>query len=250
MTGTVTVRCYEELNRFLSLSRQRIDFPLPLQAGATVHQVLHTLGIPGDEVDLVLADGRVVDFSHKVKNGERLALYPVFETFDIQTVQALRPRPLRRPRFLADAHLGKLARYLRMLGFDTIYSNSIDDSDLIRIARREGRVLLTRDRPLIGRSHFNKSYLVRETNPRRQLIELMEHFQLRRLATPFRRCLRCNGIVAPVEKEEVEHELDEATRRHYQRFWQCSSCGRIYWKGSHYARMRQFVKQILSPFEG
>ena len=121
------------------------------------------------------------------------------------------------------------------------------DLELVRISVGERRILLTRDRGLLQRKAVTHGYRVRESNPRRQLAEVLERFDLRRSASPFSRCLRCNRRLRPVPKEAVEDRLTAGTRRSHDEFKLCPDCDRVLWKGSHYSRMRRFVDTVLAP---
>ncbi|MEK7405630.1 MAG: Mut7-C RNAse domain-containing protein, partial [Acidobacteriota bacterium] len=138
-------RFYGELNDFLSPERRMTAFPHSFELPAPVKDMIEGLGVPHTEVDLILANGESVDFSYVVRDGDRISVYPVFESLDITPLLRLRERPLRQPRFVLDAHLGKLAAYLRMLGFDTLYRNDYQDPELVALAARDKRILLTRD---------------------------------------------------------------------------------------------------------
>jgi uncharacterized protein with PIN domain len=157
----------------------------------------------------------------------------------------VRPQPLREPRFVLDTHLGRLAAYLRLLGFDTVYRNDCADEELARLSSSEGRILLTRDRGLLKRGLVTHGYCIRDTNPRQQLIEVLRRFDLCQAVAPFRRCIRCNGSLQPVSKEAISHRLLPRTRQYYDEFHICQGCDRIYWQGSHYRRMQQFIASVL-----
>jgi uncharacterized protein with PIN domain len=245
----VEIRCYEELNDFLPPDRRKRAFDYVVEHPTSVMGIARALGLPADEVDLVLVNGESVDFECGVQHGDRITFYPTFEAMDIGSLTRLRNTPLRQPRFLADAHLGRLATYLRMLGFDTLYQNSLEDEQLVHLSRAERRILLSRDRKLLERKAVERGYLVRETNPRLQLLEVLERFDLRSAVRPFRRCLRCNGLARPVPKASVAERLPAVTREHFEQFWVCQCCGRVYWKGSHYHRMRKFIQEILAALK-
>jgi uncharacterized protein with PIN domain len=199
---------------------------------------------------LILVNGESVDFSYLVADGDRIGVYPVFESIDISPLVRVRPRPLREPRFILDAHLGKLAAYLRMLGFDTLYRNDYADDALARLSSDERRILLTRDRDLLKRSAVSHGYLLRATDPRAQLAEVVRRFDLAGSTAAFRRCLRCNGTLEPVAKEAILDRLPPKTRRDYDEFARCAGCGRIYWKGSHYDDMRRRMEGLLGGAPG
>ncbi len=239
-------RFYAELNDFLPHQRKFTDFVHSFHGRVAIKDMIEALGVPHTEVDLILVNGEPVDFSYLVQDADRVSVYPVFEVLDITPIQRLRPRPLRVVRFVLDTHLGRLAAYLRMLGFDTLYHNHYQDEELAHLAHDERRVLLTRDRGLLKRSIVTHGYCVRETNPRKQLVEVVLHFDLFRLIEPFRRCTRCNGLLAVVSKEEIIDLLPPATARYFDDFRRCQQCGRIYWKGSHYARMVRLVEYVLA----
>lgn len=190
--------------------------------------------MPHTEVDLVLINGQPVDFAHQIVDGDRVSVYPVFEGLDIASVTLVRAAPLRQIRFVADVHLGRLASYLRLCGFDTLHRNDCADEELASISVLEKRVLLTRDRGLLKRAVVTHGYLVREDSPRAQLSEVLERFDLYALARPLSRCSVCNGAVAPVTKAFVAADLPPRTAAHYEDFWRCQGCGRVYWRGAHY----------------
>jgi uncharacterized protein with PIN domain len=242
----VTIRFYAELNDFLPRRRRQLPFEHVLGEHASVKHVIETLGVPHTEVDLVLVNGASVDFAYRVRDGDRISVYPVFESLDIGSLQRVRPRPLREPRFVLDVHLGRLAAYLRMLGFDALYQNDYEDEELANLSRRERRILLTRDRGLLKRSAVSHGYLLRESAPRAQLAEVIRRFDLSGMVAQFTRCLRCNGALEPVAKASVEHRLLPKTRRYYDEFASCRVCGRIYWKGSHYQDMRGRLAHLLA----
>src|SRR5437868_7866953 len=145
-------RFYEELNDFLAPALRKCEFPYAFTGTPSVKDAIEAIGVPHTEVDLVLVDGESVDFTRRLTGGERVAVYPVFERLDIAPVTRLRARPLRRTRFVLDVHLGKLARYLRLLGFDSVYRNDYDDHTIVALAHEEQRIILTRDTGLLKHS--------------------------------------------------------------------------------------------------
>ena len=245
--STVQFRFYEELNDFLPLQRRKVGFPHMFSGRNSIKDMIEALGVPHTEIDLILVNGRSVDFSYIVQDGDRISVYPVFECFDITPLLRLRPKPLRISRFILDVHLGRLARYLRLLGFDTLYRNDYDDAELARVAGRERRILLTRDRGLLKRNAITHGYYVRETNPRQQLQEVLARFDLYRAVRSFERCTRCNGLLASVAKEHILDRLEPDTLRCFDHFWICGGCRRIYWQGSHYEHMQRLIDAILKP---
>ena len=231
-------RFYAELNDFLVPARRFREFRHEFLDIGTVKDFIESFGVPHTEVDLILANGEPVDFAYRVRDGDRISVYPVFEAFDIAPLERLRPEPLREPRFVLDVHLGRLAAYLRMLGFDALYRNDYSDEELAETAGgEERRILLTRDAGLLKRSMVTHGYYVRETDARGQLREIVQRFDLTRLCRPFTRCMRCNTPLEDAAKEEVAAELPPRTAEAHQEFRRCPGCGRVYWKGAHYRRM-------------
>ena len=242
----VFFRFYAELNDLLPAEWRQVTFPQPFKGRVTVKHLIESLGVPHGEVDLILVDGRSVDFDYIVADGDRISVYPVFESLDIGHVNRLRPEPLRDTRFVLDGHLGQLATYLRLLGFDSLYRNDYEDPELALVSQEEGRILLTKDRGLLKRKMVSHGYLVRKTDPEQQMLEVVDRFDLRGRLQPFRRCLRCNGLTDEVTKSAVIDRLPANTRRYYDEFRMCRDCQQIYWKGSHYKRMLAFLKRTLA----
>ena len=185
-----------------------------------------------------------MDFDYLIRDGDRISVYPMFEALDITPVTRLRPTPLRITRFVLDTHLGRLAAYLRLFGFDTLYRNDYDDQTLANISSQQGRILLTRDKGLLMRKCITHGYFPRAIHPQQQLVEVFERFDLRNSQRPFTRCMHCNGDIRPVAKADIEAHLPPRTKDYYDAFWQCGQCRKIYWKGSHYRRMQQLVDAI------
>ncbi|MGD8554704.1 MAG: Mut7-C RNAse domain-containing protein [Anaerolineales bacterium] len=236
-------RFYAELNDFLSGERDA-EVAYGFRGNPAIKDAIEAMGVPHTEVDLILINGESVGFSRKLQHGDRVSVYPVIESLDIRGLTKVRPKPLRHMRFVLDTHLGRLAAYLRMMGFDSRYQNDCTDEVLARISREEGRVLLTKDRGLLRRSQVTHGYCVRAVQPRRQLREVLKRFDLFSLASPFTRCMRCNGELDKVTKREVADQLPPRTRQEHNRFKRCRNCGGVYWPGSHYRRMQQLIEQI------
>jgi uncharacterized protein len=235
-------RLYAELNDFLPVERRGTSFSYSFTGRASVKDLIEGLGVPHTEVDLIVVNGESVGFAYQVEDGDRISVYPMFEALDIAGLERLRPEPLREPRFVLDTHLGRLATYLRMAGFDTLYRNDYEDRELARISRQERRILLTRDTGLLKRGEVTHGCFVRETAVRRQFGEVIRRFDLSRAARPFTRCLRCNGVLEAVEKAAVLESLPPRAAELYEEFRRCPACGRVYWTGEHYRRMREFLR--------
>jgi uncharacterized protein with PIN domain len=237
-------RFYAELNDFLPPGRRAVDFAVSFHVSAPVRDLIESLGPPHTEVDLILANGESVDFSYLVQDGDRISVYPVFESLDLSPLARLRPQPLREPRFVLDAHLGKLAVFLRLLGFDSLYRNDYTDEELARIAAGEERILLTRDRALLKRAAVTRGSYVRASAPRQQLADVLARFDLAASAAPFTRCMACNHPLERAEKDAVLPLLPPRVREKYDEFLRCPACQRVYWKGSHYERMSRMLESL------
>jgi len=244
MAGYVNVRAYAELNDFLGTESRGVTVRRPFRPHQTVKDVLEALGIPHTEVDLILVNGNAEDFAHRPTSGDRIAAYPMFVTLDVGSTARLRPVPLRDPRFVIDVNLGRLARLLRVLGFDVWWSSDADDQTLADLSLGQQRILLTRDRGLLKRRAITHGLFVRSDHPEEQTLEVIRRLDLRHRLAPFTRCVRCNGRLFSVSKEEVIDHLEPLTRLYYDDFSRCTECGRIYWRGSHRARLVSFVEGL------
>ena len=241
----VTFRFYAELNDFLSPELHMRAFAHDLLLPTSVKDTIESLGVPHTEVDLILVNSTPAGFSYRVRHGDRISVYPGFASLDVSSLLRLRPQ-LHDVCFAADTHLGRLATYLRMLGFDVRYETSCDDQELSRISAREKRILLTRDRGLLKRGEVTYGYFVRATEPRRQLLEVLRRFNLFRAVAAFQRCLRCNALLQPISKESISDRLPPRTAECYYQFQICPGCDGLYWPGSHYEHMQRFIERILT----
>ena len=240
MFGHATLRFYGDLADLAWDADRDGSARVPVDRPRSVKDAIESCGVPHTEVDLVLVNGVSVGFDHPVGPDDRAAVYPPFTELDVPS--QVRPAPLEEHRFLLDVHLGKLAGRLRLLGFDTAYRNDADDADLAAAAVAERRWLLTRDRGLLMRSAVMHGYLVRSDDHREQLAEVVRRFGLSAHVTPLTRCANCNGLLAPATKADVDHLLEPGTRRDHDTFAQCTSCGQVYWEGSHAPELRAIVE--------
>ena len=238
------LRFYEELNDFLPEARRKVAFSIPVRGARSVKDAIESTGVPHTEVDLILVDGRSVGFDHLLHGGERVAVYPMFEALDIAPVVRLRPRPLREPRFIVDGHLGRLARNLRLAGFDTLYDPAWDDAAIVQRAAAERRTILTRDKAMLRRSAVDRGYFVRNTAVGPQVAEVVRALQLESLLQPFTRCRECNTPLEDITIEEASARVPPRVAASHQRFKACPGCGRVYWEGSHYARMAAMLAAL------
>ncbi|MBU1236046.1 MAG: Mut7-C ubiquitin/RNAse domain-containing protein [Gammaproteobacteria bacterium] len=243
-------RFYEELNDFLPPERRRQEFSATCARAATTKHMIEALGVPHTEVELILVNGVSVGFDRLLCEGDRVAVYPRFEAFDVTPLLRVRAAPLRVTRFVADAHLGGLAHLLRMAGFDTLYRNDYDDPELADISIREERILLTRDRELLKLRGITHGCYVHTLKPELQFREIVERLDLRRSIKPFSLCLECNRPLRPIDKAEVLDRLPPAVRLKHEQFTTCDVCERIYWQGSHWQRMQSLLNDVMHPGVG
>ncbi|MGM0986950.1 MAG: Mut7-C RNAse domain-containing protein [Pseudomonadota bacterium] len=235
-------RFHDRLNDFLPPAWRGEPLSRDVSRRAAIKDVIESLGVPHTEVDVILVDGTSVGFGHILAGGERVAVYPW--TVAPAKARHLRPRPPACPRFLLDAQLGRLARYLRLLGFDCHYRNDIGDAELAARAEAEQRVVLSRDRGLLKRKRIHLAHYVRADAPWQQVEEVCREFDLLPAFAPFTRCTHCNGRLVAVTKEAVIDRLEPLTRQYVDDFLQCEACGRLYWHGSHVSRMEERVARL------
>jgi uncharacterized protein with PIN domain len=242
-----TFRFYEELNDFLAPERRKREFACRCAEAATTKHMIEALGVPHTEVELVLVNGESVGFDRLLREDDRVAVYPRFEALDVTPLLRVRAHPLRVTRFLADAHLGGLARLLRMAGFDTLYDNHFPDHEIAAISVRESRIVLTRDRELLKRREITHGCYVHALKSPEQLKEIARRLDLARSARPFTLCLYCNAPLRAIDKAQVLPRIPPAVRALHQRFSTCDLCRRVYWQGSHWQRMRALLEEAMSP---
>lgn len=234
-------RFYADLAYFLRHEAagqvQHYDF----HGSPAIKDAIEALGVPHPEVELILVNGQRAGFEYRLQPGDRVGVFPAFRSLSLPEGYALRPPLPDTPRFVLDIHLGRLAAYLRLLGFNVLYNNDSGDAQLADMASRQGRVLLTRDRGLLKRSEVRYGYCLRSSQPREQTLEVLRRYELGGSMRPFTRCMRCNGLLEEVPKAAVLDRLPASVRIERQEFRRCRSCGRVYWRGSHYARLLAFI---------
>ncbi len=241
----INIRFYEELNDHLSQEKKKRRFEYEFRGNPSVKDVIESLGVPHLEVDMILVNGKSVGFSYNINDEDDISVYPVFESIDISHVQHLRERPLRNPKFILDVHLGTLARYLRMLGFDTLYKNNYNDEEIVNISLNESRTILTKDKGILKRNKVNRGYYIRNSNPEKQLEEVLTRFDLNNSINEFTRCLECNTLLEPIEKEKIIEKLPPKVKERQTEFYICNNCNKVYWPGSHYQKMKKMIGRII-----
>ncbi len=242
-------RFYAELNDFLSPDRRQVGFKYHFQGNPSVKDAIEALGVPHTEVDLVLVNGESVGYDHNLYDRDRITVYPQFTEIDVGSLSVVRPPALTEVRFVLDGHLGQLCNYLRRLGFDTTYSPNMEDDLLAKISAAEDRVILTKDRGLLKRSAVRYGYCVRDELPHDQIISVLRRFRLVDHIDPFSRCVRCNGRLERTDRSAVIGRVPKGVVENHFEFSSCPDCGQVFWKGSHFDRLNQWVEDIVEEIQ-
>lgn len=246
--ASATFTFYDDLNFFLPRRHKHNPIIHLWDWKASIKDMIESLGVPHPEIDLLIVNETSVDLEYIVQDGDDIHVYPLpyYKTHPHPDKTRIIPAYEGRPRFILDTHLGRLASYLRMMGFNTLYRNDYLDDELAEVSNAEQRILLTRDVGLLKRSLVVHGYYVRNTNPRKRLHEVAHRYHLIDQVEPFQFCMRCNGELHPVDKANILDQLTEQTATFYDVFHQCSDCQQVYWKGSHYERMEKLLDDVMS----
>ncbi len=229
----VEFRFYGPLNDFLPAEARQKPVTRVYAVKTTFKDAVEGIGIPHTEIQLYVRNKEQVPGETYVEDGDRIAVYPWFITADHADA-----------RFVLDGHLGRLAAYLRMLGFDCVYRNQIDDDELARIATAEDRILVTRDIGLLKRNTIRRGRWLRHTDPREQSREIVERFGLAASFDPFTRCMHCNQMLRAVDKADAAGRVPPGVAGRFEDFRECPACKRVYWPGSHYQRMKTLIQWL------
>ena len=241
----VIFRFYEELNDFLSPRRRKKDFQVGFKGRESVKDMIEALGVPHTEVDLILVNGKSVDFGYIIQHGDRISVYPTFESLDIKDVTRLREVPLRQTRFIADINIRDIVKYMGALGLDVRYDALLSPREIIRISKRENRTILTKSRKLLKFRDVTHGIFIRPGTTVEQIRGIIDYLSLRALIEPFSRCLQCNIPLVGVSKDRILDRIPAKTREFYDEYSYCTACDRIYWKGTHYMNIKKVVDEIL-----
>ena len=209
----------------------------------SIKDVIEACGVPHTEVDLILINGEPADFGHVIGSESDIEVYSI-DPRPVTTFAENRLQVRNIRKFVADGHLGKLVRDLRLLGVDMSYDRDADDRSLVKASAEEGRALLTRDRRLLMHTAVRHGYYLRSQDPLQQTVEVLNRFTLTNASRPFSRCLLCNALLEPAEKERIINQLEPLTKIYYHQFRRCPQCGQVYWSGSHFEKLQQRIQTI------
>lgn len=240
----VKLRFYQSLNDFVRPALRHAEMSHTLDRKASIKDMIEAFNVPHTEIALMLVNGSAVDFNYIVRDGDYIQVYPACPNLTATGLSQLRPALLPPLKFIVDVNLGKLARNLRLLGMDCGYQNDYADDDIARISSEEQRIVLTRDRSLLRRKIIVYGYYVRADAPMTQTKEVLNKFDLYPQIKPLTRCTHCNGLFRKIDKRMIEHRLEPLTRQYYQHFLMCSQCQRLYWQGSHHARLIGLIEEL------
>lgn len=235
------------LQDFIAPHRKHRAIAYTVDRKASVKDIVESHNVPHTEIDLIIVNGTSVGFEYIVRAGDDIQVYPAHTAIESDahnTLRHLLPPIPAHPRFIIDANLGRLARYLRLLGFDCVYHNDFDDHEIADISNITQRIVLTRDRKLLQRKLIIYGYFVRAEIPKTQVSEILSRFNLYVRLNPLTRCTTCNGALIGIEKRAVTHRLKPLTRQFYHRFLVCTQCGQIYWQGSHSTRVKSLIEEL------
>lgn len=237
-------RFYAELNDFLPYAHRHKSHPYYFWGKPSIKNAIQAQGVPHTEVELILVNGHIVNFEHHMRPGDYISVYPVFKTLHMSQISSLHPEPLRNLKFVIDVNLGKLAKYVRLLGFDSLYDNQYSDEEIIEIFAARKRIILTRDLELLKHNKVTRGYFLRSTHPVEQLKELIRRFDLLPKIQPFTRCMQCNGKLSEVPKLTIKGEVKDETYFSFNIFFRCLKCQKTYWRGSHFERMLKMIENL------
>jgi uncharacterized protein with PIN domain len=240
-----TFRFYEELNDFLPSQRRKTDFEADIKGRRSIKDMVESLGVPHTEVDLVLVNGKSVDFTYILQDGDRVGVYPVFESLNIENVTRLRKIPLRRTKFIADINLGDIVKYMRVLGFDLCFDQALSPRQIIEVSEKENRIVLTKSRKLLKFKDVTHGIFIRPGTTEQQIKRIIDFLDIEDQIKPFSRCLRCNNLLKTVPKESIADRIPPKTRAFCDEYSYCKPCDKIYWKGIHFIKMKRLVDSIM-----
>lgn len=240
----IYLRFYGPLNDFLKNILREKEFVYEFFVAGSIKDAIESFGVPHTEVFFLTVNNEPADFNKKYHDGDMIAVYPKFFSLPIKRNTCVKRDDWYPPRFILDVHLGKLCKKLRMLGIDTLYKNNFTDEQILVQSLNDNRIILTRDIELLKNNKAIHGYFIRSINSKKQIQELINYFELTAYIYPFTRCIVCNGILHKIEKDTIKANIPSGTYNQFDDYYQCSSCKKIFWKGSHYMDMKKMISDI------
>jgi len=242
MAKYIYIRLFAGLNYFVPEPLKQKNIRLTVFGKPSVKDVNESIGVPHTEFEMVTLNGEPTEIDKHVEENDQLVVYPPFCQLPINESDVSQNMELFPFRFVLDVHLGKLAAMLRLLGFNSVYNNKLQDNEIIEIAITENRIILSRDLGIFKHSKVKRGYFPRSQDPKIQIKEVVDRYGLNEYVKPFSRCIKCNGELMPIDKALIQHKIQEKTNLYYKEFYTCKNCNNTYWKGSHYDNMKELVQ--------
>lgn len=247
LTTTCTLYFNQDLRPFLKTNQSQITYPLTRRAN--IKDILEALGIPHTEVGKIILHNRApakkeLTFSYLPQPGDRLEVLAHVPPLDPTQPTLLIPKALGEIRFIVDVNVGKLSRLLRLLGLDTQFHWQQNDQEIAQLACKEKRIVLTKDLGLLKRNQIQWGHFVRASQPRDQLLEVLNFYGLKPPFKLFSRCLACNTPLKKIPKTIILNRLQPKTELYFHKFKYCPRCAKIFWPGSHQERMSRMLKDL------
>lgn len=244
MLKTASFYFHDSLQDFLLPVKRDTVISYTFDDTPAIKHAIETIGIPHPEVDIILVNAKPVDFFYLLEHNDIIEVFSSFDKEKFPREWSLTPPHVIPEKFILDVHLGKLARKLRLFGFDTLYENNYSDGAIVEISEKEERIILTRDKNLLKHKLVKWGYWLRSQYAEEQLTEVIHRIKPRAQFKFFERCVECNCKIEKIGKAEIINRLQPKTILYYNDFLQCPCCKRIYWKGSHYKQMQELIKKM------
>ena len=211
--------------------------------------MIEALGVPHTEIDFILVNEKSVDFTYILQDGDRISVYPVFESLNIEDVTRLRKLPLRKTKFIADINLGHIVKYMRILGFDVCFDPLLSPRQIIEVSKKENRIVLTKSKNLLKFKDITHGIFIRPGTTEEQVKGIIDFLDIKDNVKPFSRCLRCNNLLRSISKESIIDRIPPKTKVFCDEYSYCKPCDKIYWKGTHFIKMKRVIDRILGQPE-
>ena len=235
---------HNDLQMLLKKSQAGKVVKYALKRRASLKDIIESQGVPHTEVAQILLGNKELGFAFIPVGGEDIDIFPFSEEISVFNSTLLRPQPMSSLKFMVDINVQKLARNLRIIGFDTSMVPDMRLIEIGKVATSEHRIVITRNRELLKCNTVVHGHLVRSEDHVIQLQEVVKLYKIKLHIKPFSRCIACNGDLMSVTKQDIIHRLEPLTRKYFNTFKRCSDCEKIYWQGSHYNQMLKMITEI------